>query len=233
MHMKQDVEDKLNLANRRYDAMPPEARNDAKRAELAALENAPSGLGVGDALNFALGAGGMGWIAHEVGKRLPKNIVTAAELQEKVVTLLGHATAAVTAGTPQAIAQEGLQALKSHGINPDAKPIKALATLTADFNAANAGKIGEAKTYITKTLHENAPYAREYLNSIQEKFPGGMKGLAVSASVLTGLVVMANGIDLSNRYKDARISSLKQDVTHADMVEMRRAMEQMVADKQR
>jgi hypothetical protein len=232
--MKEDVEYKLNIANRRYDAMPAEARDDVRRAELAALENARSGLGVGDALNFALSAGGMGYLAHAGMQFIPKKLITEPQLQEKVQELFGYARAAVQAGTHEGLAQDGMEVLKKYGIDAEAQVIKALGTVPKEITAiTDAAKVEAAKAYIEKTIKNTAPYVHEFANRIHEQFPGGMKGLAVSASVITGLVVMANGIDLSNRYRDARIANLKQDLTHTEIVEMRRNMEQLVAEKQR
>jgi hypothetical protein len=231
--MKEDIELKLNLANRHYDTIPVEQRDAKRRVELAALENTPAGLGLGDAFNFALGAGTAGYLTHMGMQYLPKKIITEPQLQEKVQELFSQAMAATKAGVPEGVVQDGMQALKKHGINPNAKPIKALGSLTEELTTSNAQKIGNAKAYIQKTIQEASPYVHDVANHIQKTFPGGMTGLAVTASVVAGLAWMTHKMDISDRYRDARISNLKQDLTHAEMLEMRRTMEQMATEKQR
>lgn len=226
--MNIQVDNMLYQKNREYDAMDPAERLEAKREELAELESKKPVVSFDDGLNFAVGAG----LAHVIGREamnmIPKKFISEPELQGRITTLTAHAIkAANTSGEAQ---KDALAVLSENGINAGAKAIKNLKGVNLE-SINDASAIGAAKEYMGKVIQNSSPYMNEFANKIHDHFPGGMKGVALTGTVLAGLAIVAAGREIDNRYKDAQVQNLKQDLTYAELVTLNRKVDQLSGER--
>jgi hypothetical protein len=201
--------------------MTPAERVIAKKAELAGLEERTRLVDVGDVANFVVGAGSVGLMGHELIKHIPR--IPEHEIELQVMKLLETAKKAAFETSGGGIA---CKALEKHGLEANSPLLTGLRT---SLQAGENGDFGfkamnQLRNHFRDTL-KTTPYTNNIANQVEQHFVGGVKGAAIAAAVFIGFACVGAGREVYNNYKDTRTASLKQDLTYAEMVDMRRQMD--------
>ncbi|TAE34390.1 MAG: hypothetical protein EAY65_02945 [Alphaproteobacteria bacterium] len=134
----------------------------------------------------------------------------------------------------------GIQQLARSGISITRDEIRAL----SNFSPGNIGDVGQFLKYNdtceagldaikTKFPKEIIGHEYSWANNLHNNFPGGITGAVVAAAVVIGGLAVCANRAAEHRSEQIQEAAIKQQLTHTEALEMRRAQNAQVTEPTR